>query len=31
VPFGPFMVAGAMVAVFVGQPLAQAYLDVTVG
>jgi leader peptidase (prepilin peptidase)/N-methyltransferase len=31
VPFGPFMVAAAMVAVFVGQPLARAYLDVTVG
>jgi leader peptidase (prepilin peptidase)/N-methyltransferase len=30
VPYGPFMVLGAMLAVFVGQPLANAYLDVTV-
>lgn len=31
VPYGPFMLAGALVAVLVGQPLAQAYLDLTVG
>jgi leader peptidase (prepilin peptidase)/N-methyltransferase len=31
VPFGPFMVAATMVAVFVGEPLARAYLDITVG
>jgi leader peptidase (prepilin peptidase)/N-methyltransferase len=30
VPYGPFMVLGAMVAIFAGQPLAHAYLDVTV-
>jgi leader peptidase (prepilin peptidase)/N-methyltransferase len=30
VPYGPFMVLGALVAVFAGQPLANAYLDFTV-
>jgi leader peptidase (prepilin peptidase)/N-methyltransferase len=30
VPYGPFMVLGAMLAIFAGQPLANAYLDVTV-
>ncbi|MEA2484671.1 MAG: leader peptidase (prepilin peptidase) / N-methyltransferase, partial [Thermoleophilaceae bacterium] len=27
VPYGPFMLVGAMAAIFVGQPLAQLYLD----
>ena len=31
VPFGPFMLAGVLVAVLVGQPLADAYLAVTLG
>lgn len=31
VPYGPFMVLGALVAIFVGQPLASTYLDLTVG
>ena len=30
VPFGPFMLAGALLAVLAGQPLAEAYLDLTV-
>jgi leader peptidase (prepilin peptidase)/N-methyltransferase len=30
VPYGPFMVLGAMLAIFAGQPIANAYLDVTV-
>lgn len=30
VPYGPFMVVGALLAVFAGQPVAQAYLDFTV-
>jgi leader peptidase (prepilin peptidase)/N-methyltransferase len=30
VPYGPFMVLGALLAVLVGQPLANAYLDLTV-
>jgi leader peptidase (prepilin peptidase) / N-methyltransferase len=30
VPYGPFMIVGAFIAVFVGQPLASAYLDLTV-
>ncbi|THG29654.1 prepilin peptidase [Naasia lichenicola] len=29
IPFGPFMIAGAWLAVFVGQPVADAYLSVT--
>lgn len=31
VPFGPFMLVGALVAVLVGQPLADAYLSATLG
>lgn len=31
VPYGPFMLAGALLAVLVGQPLAAAYLRLTVG
>jgi leader peptidase (prepilin peptidase)/N-methyltransferase len=31
IPFGPFMVAGALIAVFAGQHLAHAYLHATVG
>ena len=31
IPFGPFMLLGALVAVLVGQPLAEAYLRATVG
>ena len=31
VPYGPFMLAGALVAVLVGQQLADAYLALTVG
>ena len=31
VPFGPFMLAGALIAILVGQDLAGAYLDLTVG
>lgn len=31
VPFGPYMLAGALVAVFAGAPLAQAYLRASVG
>ncbi len=31
VPFGPFMLAGALLAVLVGQDLADAYLSVTLG
>ena len=31
VPFGPFMLAGVLVAVLVGQPLADAYLSATLG
>jgi len=30
VPYGPFMVLGALLAIFAGQPLASAYLDMTV-
>jgi leader peptidase (prepilin peptidase)/N-methyltransferase len=30
VPFGPFMVTGALLAVFVGQTVASGYLSVTV-
>lgn len=29
IPFGPFMIAGAWLAVFVGQPVADAYLSIT--
>ncbi len=31
VPYGPFMIAGALVAVLVGQSLANTYLELTVG
>ena len=31
VPFGPFMLAGTLLAVLVGEPLAGAYLDITTG
>jgi leader peptidase (prepilin peptidase)/N-methyltransferase len=31
VPFGPFMIAGAFTAIFVGQPLADLYVDLTLG
>lgn len=31
IPFGPFMLLGALVAIAVGQQLAQGYLDVTLG
>ncbi len=31
VPFGPYMIAGALLAVFVGQPIARAYVDFTLG
>jgi leader peptidase (prepilin peptidase)/N-methyltransferase len=31
VPFGPFMIAGALIAVFVGQDLADGYLRITTG
>ena len=31
VPFGPFMLAGALLAVLAGEDLARAYLDLTVG
>jgi leader peptidase (prepilin peptidase)/N-methyltransferase len=31
VPFGPFMIIGTFVAVFVGTPLAHAYTSLTVG
>lgn len=30
VPYGPFMVLGALLAIFAGQPMAEAYLDFTV-
>lgn len=30
-PFGPFMIAGALLAVFVGQPVADLYLDTLTG
>ncbi len=31
VPFGPFMLSGALVAILIGQRLADAYLDLTLG
>lgn len=31
IPYGPFMLAGALLAILVGQPLFEAYLDLTVG
>jgi leader peptidase (prepilin peptidase)/N-methyltransferase len=31
IPFGPFMLLGAAVAVFAGEPLARAYLDLALG
>jgi leader peptidase (prepilin peptidase)/N-methyltransferase len=31
IPFGPFMIAGTLIAVFVGQPLADAYTSFTLG
>lgn len=31
VPFGPYMIAGALIAVFVGAPLARLYVSVTLG
>jgi leader peptidase (prepilin peptidase)/N-methyltransferase len=31
VPFGPFMIAGAFTAIFVGQRIADAYLDIALG
>jgi leader peptidase (prepilin peptidase) / N-methyltransferase len=31
VPYGPFMLAGALTAVLVGEELAQAYVDITLG
>jgi leader peptidase (prepilin peptidase)/N-methyltransferase len=31
VPFGPFMIAGTLVAVLVGQQLADAYVSATLG
>ncbi len=31
VPFGPFMLAGALIAILVGQDLAGAYVDLTLG
>ncbi len=31
IPFGPFMLAGALVAIVAGEPLAHAYLGATIG
>jgi leader peptidase (prepilin peptidase)/N-methyltransferase len=31
IPFGPFMIAGALAAIFVAEPLAQAYMDLMLG
>jgi leader peptidase (prepilin peptidase)/N-methyltransferase len=31
IPFGPFLIAGAFVAVFVGAPLADAYVNLITG
>jgi leader peptidase (prepilin peptidase)/N-methyltransferase len=31
IPFGPFMIAGALLAIFIGEPIASAYLSLTTG
>ncbi len=31
VPFGPYMIAGTLIAVFAGEPIARAYVDYTLG